>query len=55
MPDANPEIVNAPDNEVLPFKACQGLTERIIARMLGLSNRVVHGYASIAFEVNSIP
>ena len=41
------EIVDAPDlrriREVLRLRH-QGLTERVIARMLGVSNGVVHGY-----------
>jgi len=30
--------------EVLRLRHVQGLTERVIARMLGVSNGVVHGY-----------
>lgn len=30
--------------EVLRFRQVQGLTERVIARMIGVSNGVVHGY-----------
>jgi DNA-directed RNA polymerase specialized sigma24 family protein len=30
--------------EVLRLRHVQGLTERVIARMIGVSNGVVHGY-----------
>jgi transposase len=39
-PDAHPEIVDAPDQRSSTFS----LTERVIARMIGVSNGVVHGY-----------
>jgi len=42
-PDAYPEIVDAPDQRSSTFEAA-GPDERVIARMLGVSNGVVHGY-----------
>ena len=36
-PDAHPEIVDAPDQRILRLRH-QGLTERVIARMIGVNN-----------------
>ena len=40
--------------EVLRLRQ-QGLTERVIARMIGVSNGVVHGYVPVSYTHLTLP